>query len=150
MRVFLFLLSLVSFLAGSSVLLGASSAIHEIEAFVLFLIAATLLSGAAVVEGLNRRRKDSIKVEELLEKIAKKLDDQAPFVKKACDAIARESSLPPLPGQERYFLSIDDNVQGPYLLSEIQELVSRGSVDQRSKILKEGTKLWQSIELATQ
>ena len=93
MRVFLFLLSVLSFFAGGLIFIGSKSAIHEIEAFVLFLIAATLLSGAAVVGALNRRKKDSSKVEELLEKISKRLEDQAPLVKKSYDAVAKESSL---------------------------------------------------------
>ena len=50
MRIFLFILCFLSFLVGLMILAGAQSAIHEIEAFLLFLIAAVFLVGAA-----NRR-----------------------------------------------------------------------------------------------
>ena len=57
MRVFLFLLSVLSFLVGCLVFFSAQSAIHEIEGGVLLLIAATLFSGAAVVESLKPLKK---------------------------------------------------------------------------------------------
>ena len=57
MRVFLFILCVLSFLAGVMILAGAKSAIHEIEGFLLFLIGAVFLIGAAIVEAINRQRK---------------------------------------------------------------------------------------------
>jgi quinol-cytochrome oxidoreductase complex cytochrome b subunit len=57
MRVFLFILCVLSFLAGVMTLAGAKSAIHEIEAFLLFLIGAVFLVGAAIVEAIHRQRK---------------------------------------------------------------------------------------------
>jgi hypothetical protein len=57
MRIFLFILCLLAFLAGVGILAGAQSAIHEIEAFILFLISAVLLVGASVVEAINIARK---------------------------------------------------------------------------------------------
>ena len=54
MRIILFVLTIMAFIAGGSILATAKSAIHEIEAFVLFLIAAVFLSGAAIVESVNR------------------------------------------------------------------------------------------------
>ena len=53
MRVFLFLVALLALLAGFGILFNAKSAIHEIEAFILFLIAAVCLSGGATVEAIN-------------------------------------------------------------------------------------------------
>lgn len=58
MRILLFILAILAFLAGASILATAKSAIHEIEAFVLFLIAAVFISGAGVVEAVNLLRKD--------------------------------------------------------------------------------------------
>ncbi|MDB5384790.1 MAG: hypothetical protein JWM11_436 [Planctomycetaceae bacterium] len=54
MRNFLFLLSGLAFLVGMAVLIAAKSAIHEIEAFILFLIAAVLFVGAAVVKAIMK------------------------------------------------------------------------------------------------
>jgi len=53
MRMFLFVLCGIAILFGMALLGAARSAIHEIEAFVLFLIAAVLLSGAAIIEAVN-------------------------------------------------------------------------------------------------
>lgn len=58
MRVLLFGLAILAALIGGTILAAAESAIHEIEAFILFLIAAVLASGAAVVEAVNLLRKD--------------------------------------------------------------------------------------------
>lgn len=54
MRVFLFVLSVVAFLAGLAIMAGAHGAIHQIGGLILFLIAAVLLSGAAIVEAVNK------------------------------------------------------------------------------------------------
>ncbi len=53
MRILLFLLATVAFLAGAGILTIAQSAIHESEAFILFLIGAVFLCGASIVESLN-------------------------------------------------------------------------------------------------
>jgi len=58
MRILLFILAILAFLAGGSVLAAAQSAIHEIEAFILFLIAAVFFSGAGIVEAVVLLRKD--------------------------------------------------------------------------------------------
>jgi hypothetical protein len=57
MRVFLFILCILSFLAGFMVFAGAKSAIHEIEAFVLLPIGAVFLVGAAIVEAIHSQKK---------------------------------------------------------------------------------------------
>jgi|GEM_PF-1999937 len=57
MRVVLFLLSLVTGFFGFVLLMIAKTALHEIQAFILFLIAAVLLSGAGVVDVLVGIRK---------------------------------------------------------------------------------------------
>jgi hypothetical protein len=50
--VILFVLSVIAFLAGLVILSAANSALHEIEGFVLFVIAAVLLSGASIVDAI--------------------------------------------------------------------------------------------------
>jgi hypothetical protein len=56
MRVLLVVLAGIAFLAGVGIIGGAKSAIHEIEAFMLFLIAAVFISGAAIVESVTLMR----------------------------------------------------------------------------------------------
>jgi uncharacterized membrane protein len=68
MRILLLILAIVSFLAGAGVLAGARSAIHEIEAFILFLICAVFLSGAGIVESIHLVKK---KLEEPLRNLKK-------------------------------------------------------------------------------
>ncbi len=53
MRVLLFIVGLAAFLYGASVLAVAQSAVHEIEASILFLIGAVFISSAAIVEAVN-------------------------------------------------------------------------------------------------
>ncbi len=65
----LFLGFLCTSIIGVSILLGAQSAIHEIEAFILFLIAAVLFSGACIVDSIKglkskKREKKSVRAEE--------------------------------------------------------------------------------------
>lgn len=54
MRVFILVLSILAFLCGLVILVYSKSAIHEIEAFVLYLISAVLLSGSAIIRAINR------------------------------------------------------------------------------------------------
>jgi len=54
MRVLLSVLAVLAFLCGFLVFLAATSAIHEIEAFILFVCASVLLSGACIVEAVTR------------------------------------------------------------------------------------------------
>ncbi|MDF3129462.1 hypothetical protein P0Y35_09680 [Kiritimatiellaeota bacterium B1221] len=66
MRVILLVLAALAFLGGIGIFSAAESAIHEIEAFMLFLIAAVLLSGAVVAEQVMLMRK---KLEVFLSKL---------------------------------------------------------------------------------
>ncbi len=58
MRILLFVLAIFAFVVGLGFLGVAGSAIHEIESFILFLISAVLMSGASVVEAINRLQRD--------------------------------------------------------------------------------------------
>lgn len=54
MRVLLFVLSVVVAVMGFGILSFAKGAIHEIQGFVLWLIAAVLFVGAAVIDAVWR------------------------------------------------------------------------------------------------
>ena len=54
MKIFLLILSILSFLAGLLILQGAKGAIHEIEGFVLYIVSAVFFSGFAIVAAINR------------------------------------------------------------------------------------------------
>jgi len=69
MRFIIFLLSGAAMFAGMMIMLASKSAIHEIEAFVLFLIAAVLLSGAAIVRSLEKNFDKTNDIAAMIEKI---------------------------------------------------------------------------------
>jgi len=54
----LFILSVISVFLGCKILVGAESAVHEIEALILLLIAAVLFVGSSLHEAVNRVRKE--------------------------------------------------------------------------------------------
>ena len=58
MRILLYLGAAVPFLFAVGLALIANSAIQQIQAYILFLIAAVCLSGAGVVEAVNALRKE--------------------------------------------------------------------------------------------
>ena len=58
MRILLYLGAAVPFLVALVLTLVANSAIQQIQAYILFLIAAVCLSGAGIVEAVNALRKD--------------------------------------------------------------------------------------------
>ncbi|PIR00870.1 MAG: hypothetical protein COV66_03310 [Nitrospinae bacterium CG11_big_fil_rev_8_21_14_0_20_45_15] len=58
MKILLFLLAILAFITGLEILYSAKSAIHEIEAFVLFIVSSVLFSGAAIVESVNKMTKE--------------------------------------------------------------------------------------------
>ena len=66
-QAFFLILSFSLSLVGSVMLLGAKSAIHEIESFILFLIAAVLLGSCAVVGAVDKMRKEWIRAREQLQ-----------------------------------------------------------------------------------
>lgn len=53
MRLILFVLSVVAFWGGVSMLMAAKGAIHEIEGLVLILIGSVFLTGVAVIGAVN-------------------------------------------------------------------------------------------------
>jgi hypothetical protein len=58
MRVLLAILAVLSFLIGAALFVVSKSAVHEIEAFVVLLISAVFLVGAAIVEAVQNLRSD--------------------------------------------------------------------------------------------
>ena len=68
MRVLLFLLSIVAGVFGFILLAAAKSAIHEIQAFMLFLIAAVTFSGAGIIDAFTTLKVDVAAIRELLKK----------------------------------------------------------------------------------
>lgn len=55
------------------------------------------------------------------------------------------TDLPPVPGSERYFVAIEGSVDGPYRLSDIKELRSKGALDDSALFIQERGQEWKSI-----
>lgn len=73
MRVILFLMSLGAGCFGALIFLASESAIHEIEAFILFLIAAVFIGSAAICDAVIIARNQIVDaIEEASEKRSKK------------------------------------------------------------------------------
>ncbi len=62
MSIFLFLLAVLFFIVGSFSWLMAATSIHQIGASVALLIGAIFLSGAGIIEAINKMKDDVIKV----------------------------------------------------------------------------------------
>lgn len=56
MRILLFLIAVLAFLAGLATFGGAKSAVHEIEGLVAILTSMVCLAGAGIIEAVNRLR----------------------------------------------------------------------------------------------
>ena len=52
MRFLLVVLAILAFMVGFAILVSGKSAIHEIEGFVLYVVAAVLFVGAAIVDAI--------------------------------------------------------------------------------------------------
>ena len=120
MRFLLFVLAVLAFLAGGGILAGARSAIHEIEAFVLFLIGAVFISGAGIVDAINALRKDM-----------RSPDKKAP---------------PPLPGSSSsldhwYYAKAGKRI-GPFSTADLKQMASSGQLSPNEMVWKDGMVSW--------
>ena len=64
MKLLLFIGSILSGVIGGLILMNAESAIHEIEAFMLFLISVVQFVGVAVIEAIDRVRNELMEEED--------------------------------------------------------------------------------------
>lgn len=143
MRVFLFLLACLTAFAGVAVLLGAKSAIHEIEAFVLFLIGAVLLGSAAIVESVSA----SSKRDALSDATAAQASSD---ILAALRALAPKTAAAALPAQpeivgDRYFINNGGESSGPFPVEKLRALRNRGVIDDNTPVTKEGDKTWKKL-----
>lgn len=145
MRIVLFLLCVLAFLAGAGILAAAQSALHEIEAFILFLMSAVLLIGASVVEAINIARK---RIEALIQPPvdAKKSPPPAPPVQPA-SAPPPQPVAPPRPASHSYFFSVDGKDSGPYSLDEMRRFWKSGKVTDETLVIRQGDVQWQPASM---
>jgi len=75
MKLIIFLLSGMSLFSGFVILTSAKSAIHEIESFILFLIAAVLLIGGSIVQYLSQSIDKTSELIDVVGGLSKKYND---------------------------------------------------------------------------
>jgi hypothetical protein len=137
MHIVLFLLCVLAFLAGAVILVAAQSAIHEIEAFILFLISAVLLVGFSVVEAINAARK---KIEALVQGPA----DVGKAAPPPQPAPAPPQPVAPAPPASRpYFFSADGKDSGPHSLDEMRRFHKSGKLTDETLVIRQGDADWQ-------
>ena len=71
---------------------------------------------------------------------------QSPEIVEIKDTATKGPKLPPLPGKERYHVSANDVIGGPYTLDVIEGLVSRGTLTKADYALLEGGAKWERID----
>jgi hypothetical protein len=154
MRVVLTVLCILTFLGGCSILTGAKSAIHEIEAFMVFLISAVFLVGAALLDAISDARK----------KFAAMIDSSSAAARHASEVVAvlREQlslltaqhtqATPPargtrkaVPGQT-YYYAADEGDMGPHTAEDIREFREAGMVIDDTLIFREGDTQWRACK----
>jgi GYF domain 2 len=137
MRIVLFLLCVLAFLAGGGILAAAQSAIHEIEAFILFLISAVLLVGASVVEAINAARK---KIEASIQ-IPADVRKAAPPPQPV--PVPPQPVAPAPPASRPYFFSADGKDSGPHSLDEMRRFHKSGELTDETLVIRQGDADWQ-------
>lgn len=95
MSIVLFTFSILAFLAGALIFIAAKSAIHEIEAGVLFLISAVLFTGALIAGAIDKLLKQQVHTNALLNFLAEREKEKAEAAKSA-PIDARPPALPPM------------------------------------------------------
>lgn len=138
MRIVLFVLCVLAFVAGAGVLAAANSAIHEIEAFMLFLISAVLLTGASIIEAINIARKNI----EALIRIPAGLGKAAPPAQPEPTA-SPQPTAPPSPPSRPYFYSADGKHSGPHSLQEMRRFRKSGNLTDETLVIRQGDADWQ-------
>jgi hypothetical protein len=149
MHIFLFVISLLAFFAGCSIFLAAKSAIHEIEAFLIFLISALLFTGAAIIEAILKSHTKAnapasgadLAVMNTAQKSSPPRERLSP---------APEYLPPPIPhsgdARERvYYYSTGADTKGPCTDREVLQLLKTGSINYQTPVFKEGEAEWKRL-----
>jgi len=156
MRVLLFVLCAFALLVGTVILLAARSAIHEIEAFVLFLIAAVLLIGAAIVEAINSARS---KLDAMLVAVqtvwpagpsvsTNKLPPPLPYSLDRSEPTESISNLPDPPMYVGVDDSQSDEESATDMFNEARQFAAEGRKDQAVFTLREIIRLYPVTQAA--
>lgn len=134
MRITLFLLSLVAAAGGAALLSVAESSTDELGALMLFTVAATMLSAAAVVEVVTRCLQAAARTNETLSRISGELEEARKIgFSGLSDEFAREPA---------YVVRTGNDSSGPFPVDKIKELRRRGAIDDDTPVALAGRNEW--------
>lgn len=138
MKIYLNVTGVIALLLAFVILLVGSSAVHEIEAAIVFLIACSSLGFANVIE----KQTEHLKV----------LNEVKDAIAKASSVAATQPSaheprivVPPVPGTEDYFIASDGKAAGPHKLESLRNFLERGKITQETMIFKQGAAEWKPL-----
>jgi hypothetical protein len=134
MRITLFILSLVAAAGGAALLLLAESPSDELGAGMLFVVAATMLSGSAVIEAMTQRERALDETHELLLGLANELKDS----RRVDAADQNEEAL----REPAYVVRTGNDSSGPFPVDKIKELRRRGAIDDDTPVALAGRNEW--------
>ena len=136
MRITLLALSILAFCGGVWSFSVAKTAVPELHASLLVVVAAILVSAAAVVDAFTRALKRTESMHEVLAKVSNAVEALA-LEPRRTEAIAKPTSEPPA-----YWVRLDNDSSGPFPLSKLRELRKRGAIDDDTPVAREGEKEW--------
>jgi hypothetical protein len=134
MRITLFILSLVAAAGGAALLSVAESSTDELSALMLFAVAVTMLSAAAVVEVVTRCLQAAGRTNETLSRIAEELEDA-----RKDDASGWDGAVVSEPA---YVVRTGNDSSGPFPVDKIKELRRRGAIDDDTPVALAGRNEW--------
>jgi hypothetical protein len=134
MRITLFILSLVAAAGGAALLSVAESSTDELSALMLFAVAVTMLSAAAVVEVVTRCLQAAARTNETLSRIAEELEDA-----RKADASGWDRAVVSEPA---YVVRTGNDSSGPFPVDKIKELRRRGAIDDDTPVALAGRNEW--------
>lgn len=141
MRIVFFLLCILAFLAGAGVQAVAQSAIHEIEAFILYLISAVFFVGAGIVEAVNNARK---RLEPTIQSVADTSRATAETIRALREQLVSASSSSPAPSQTLYYYTTDGQQQGPLSAADLRGMRKDGLIADDTPVLRDGESQWRT------
>lgn len=121
-------------MVGLMILVAANGAIHEIEAFLLFLIAAVLIVGSAIIAAIRKAEK---RVAELIQPKAVSMPAPKPKA---------NTKPPPMPAKRveipGYFYSSDGVDAGPYNVEQMRQFRRDGKIADEMLVCRDGDGEW--------
>ena len=121
--------------ASESAITGAIAAFAGI---VCIGIAEVVTLIAKIEHNTSRDPKSGSQIEQLHKETLSTLKSLLRATKSAID-------LPPVPGQEKYYVSYDGAIDGPYRIKDIKDLYDKGALSYDSFYIEERGKTWKTV-----